>query len=142
MKEAWDELGVEYDEHDVVLIGDVDCTQHRGLCASQGVKGFPTLKYYNAQTGPDGEVYEGERELPDLMKFVQAKLHVCNPISLVGCNGKKKEYITKMKALTREERKAEQARLQKMVTGSIAEDKKKWMSERIIMLRDMKNAEL
>ena len=46
MKPAWDQLGDAFKDSKTVVIGDVDCTVHQGLCSEHGVKGYPTVKYY------------------------------------------------------------------------------------------------
>lgn len=48
MKQAWEDLGTEYEASASVLIGDVDCTVHSGVCSKHGVQGYPTIKYYKA----------------------------------------------------------------------------------------------
>merc|ERR1740130_611706 len=46
MKPAWDKLMAEFDGHASALVGDVDCTAAgKPLCYSNGVRGFPTIKY-------------------------------------------------------------------------------------------------
>ncbi len=47
MKPAFDQLGTAYEGHAKVVIGDSDCTQDgKSLCAAQGVRGYPTIKYF------------------------------------------------------------------------------------------------
>jgi protein disulfide-isomerase A1 len=50
MAPAWEELGTEY-ENSNVLIGNVDCTVETELCSKYGVSGYPTLKFFT-----DGKV--------------------------------------------------------------------------------------
>ena len=56
MKQDWEDLGSEYEGSSSVLIGDVDCTVHSGLCSKHGVQGYPTIKYYK-DGDKNGESY-------------------------------------------------------------------------------------
>jgi len=57
-----------------VVIGDVDCTAAgKPLCEKYGVRGYPTIKYFNPPD-EDGEDYKGGRDLPALKKFVETEL--------------------------------------------------------------------
>ena len=68
-----DKLAGEY-ANSTVLIGDIDCTStaNKKFCGTQGVRGFPTLKYFAGR--PDGQKYEGKRDYTALSAF--AKLHL------------------------------------------------------------------
>ena len=42
----WDKLMEQYEDHDSILIAEVDCTaEGKKICDDNGVKGFPTLKH-------------------------------------------------------------------------------------------------
>merc|ERR1712118_569288 len=57
-----------------VIIGDVDCTAAgKPLCDKYGVRGYPTIKYFNPPD-EEGEDYKGGRDLPALKKFVENDL--------------------------------------------------------------------
>ena len=73
MKPDWDTLGKEYAGHPSVLIGDVDCTTDEGkeVCNANEVRGYPTIKYFTAETGEAGEAYQGGRSLKALQDFVK-----------------------------------------------------------------------
>lgn len=74
MKPDWDSLGSTYADSTKVLIGDVDCTAAgKPLCDKYGVRGYPTIKYFNPPD-EDGEDYKGGRDLPALKKFVDTEL--------------------------------------------------------------------
>ncbi len=68
MKPAWDQLHGEYKDSNVI-IGDVDCTVHRGLCSEHGVRGYPTVKYFMAGN-KEGQKYQGGRDVASLKAFV------------------------------------------------------------------------
>ena len=74
MKPDWDSLGSEYEDSKTVIIGDVDCTAAgKPLCDKYGVRGYPTIKYFNPPD-EDGEDYKGGRDLAALKKFVETEL--------------------------------------------------------------------
>ena len=50
MKPAWDKLGEAYADSSSVVIGDADCTADgKELCNDNGVSGYPTIKYFDAE---------------------------------------------------------------------------------------------
>jgi len=74
MKPDWDSLGADYASSSKVVIGDVDCTAAgKPLCDKYGVRGYPTIKYFNPPD-EEGEDYKGGRDLPALKKFVENEL--------------------------------------------------------------------
>ncbi|PVD32417.1 hypothetical protein C0Q70_07851 [Pomacea canaliculata] len=64
---TWEELGAAYSEKPVT-IAKVDCTQHKAVCDSQNIHGYPSLLIF--QNGVRLEEYNGPRSLEDLKKFV------------------------------------------------------------------------
>lgn len=94
VKPDWDDLGETYENSKKVLIGDVDCTVegNKKLCEDHGIKGYPTIKYYNPGDR-DGEVYEGERDLATLKKFVKTLGPPCGPRHLSKCTDEQKEQL-------------------------------------------------
>ena len=53
------------------MVGDVDCTVHQALCGDNGVRGYPTIKYWKA--GAES-AYQGGRDFDALKKFVESTL--------------------------------------------------------------------
>jgi hypothetical protein len=137
MKPAWDSLGDLYADSSKVVIADVDCTVHNDLCGEHGVSGYPTIKYYTAES-PDGESYSGGRDLDSLKSFVEENLSAkCDVSTLDDCDDKQKKYIEKMKAKSKDDQKKELERLQSMSDTSVAADKKAWMAQRTVLLKEM-----
>merc|ERR1740127_219528 len=80
------------------LIADVDCTSAgKPLCDSNGVKGFPTIKYGDPA---DLQDYKGGRDLKSLKAHAETKLvPMCSPAKLELCDDVKKADIEKFMAL-------------------------------------------
>jgi hypothetical protein len=93
MKADWDKLGAKYANSEAVLIVDADCTgPAQGTCGSQGVKGYPTIKYY---IGGKARDYQGGRDFNSLAGFAESTLNkdVCNALTGKGCKPIQKKFI-------------------------------------------------
>ena len=141
MKPDWDKLMEEYADSSSVLIGDVDCTSDGGkeVCNEAGVKGYPTIKYFTAETGEEGEAYQGARSLDALKTFVDETLDKgCVLDDPATCDEKETAYVEKMKAKDADAVKKELTRLSDMLaTAKMAADKKAWMAKRLAILKQM-----
>jgi len=113
MKPAWDKLMAEYDGHKSALVGDVDCTAAgKPLCDSNGVRGFPTIKYGDPSNMED---YKGGRDFNTLKKFADENLKpVCSPVNIDLCDATQKAEIEKLQALSADD-----------LASKIAEEEKK-----------------
>lgn len=98
MKPDWDKLMKEYKDHATVLIADVDCTaEGKPLCDSNGVQGFPTIKWGDPSSLED---YQGGRDLASLKKFAAENLKpMCSPKNIDLCDDEKKAEIEKFQAM-------------------------------------------
>jgi len=65
----WEKLATVFKNDPSVVIANVDADKHKVLGQRFGVSGFPTLKFF-AKDGKDGTNYNGARELPELVKYV------------------------------------------------------------------------
>jgi hypothetical protein len=93
MKPDWDKLMTEYDGHDSILIGDVDCTaEGKDLCGKVGVKGYPTIKWGDAS---DLQAYEGGRDLASLKKHAAGLTPQCSATNFDLCSVEQKTEIRK-----------------------------------------------
>jgi len=138
MKPAWDQLGDEYASSSSVVIADVDCTVEQDLCGKYDVKGYPTIKYFTAETDPKGADFQGGRDYDGLKKFVVDTLEVkCSYEDDAGCSDKEKEFMAKWKGKDKADAAAQLERLNKMVSGTMAPDLKKWVSQRINILKQL-----
>ena len=139
MKPAYDQLGDEYADSSSVLIGDADCTASgKELCNDNDVRGYPTIKYFNGETGPKGADYSGGRDFDSLKKFVEDNLEVkCLLDNTEGCSDKEKEFMGKWKAKDKAEITAQLERLKGMSSGSMKPDLKKWLMQRMSILKQL-----
>jgi len=98
MKPDWDKLMDEYKDSATQLIADVDCTtEGKPICDSNGVKGFPSIKYGDPS---DLQDYQGARTYEGLKKFIDEELKpTCSPTNLDLCDDEKKKEIVDMMAL-------------------------------------------
>jgi thioredoxin-like negative regulator of GroEL len=114
MKPDWDSLASEYEGSNKVVIADVDCTAGgKPLCEKFGVKGYPTIKYFNPPD-EEGEDYKGARSLADLKKFAAAELGPgCSVDTLENCSDDQKAQLDEYIKMPAEERDAKLADLKK-----------------------------
>lgn len=141
MKPAWDELGDELVDSTSVIIGDVDCTldETKEICDKIGVKGYPTVKYFTAETPEEGESYSGGRSINELKTFVEETLSKhCDIADASSCTDQEVAYIEKMRAKSGDDVAKELKRLDEMLkTAKMAADKKTWMVQRLSILKQM-----
>jgi hypothetical protein len=105
MKPSWDKLMKSWNKGDrakTSLIADVDCTaEGKPLCESNGVSGFPTIKWGDPSSLED---YQGGREYDDLKKFAKENLKpMCSPSNIDLCDDEKKKEIAAFQALSPED---------------------------------------
>eukprot|EP00931_Biecheleriopsis_adriatica_P088643 TRINITY_DN6291_c0_g3_i1.p1 TRINITY_DN6291_c0_g3~~TRINITY_DN6291_c0_g3_i1.p1 ORF type:complete len:204 (+),score=62.42 TRINITY_DN6291_c0_g3_i1:197-808(+) len=139
MKPAWDKLADAHSASGTVLIADVDCTSAGGksVCAEQGVRGYPTIKYFSEETGMSGEAYSGGRSFEDLDSFVKEHLaKFCDPQTKEYCDDQEKTYVDKQKGKDIAELSAELERLRALAAGAVKDDgkSKAWILKRIKIL--------
>lgn len=143
MAPAWNQLGDAYADSASVLIGDVDCTSDGGkeVCEEFEVRGYPTIKYFTAETGEKGEAYQGARSFEALKTFTEETLEGgCTLGETQGetCTEQEVAYIEKMSAKGSEAVAKELGRLGEMLkTAKMAADKKKWMAQRLAILKQL-----
>ena len=141
MKPAWDQLGSEYASSSSVVVADVDCTVESDLCGKYDVKGYPTIKYFTSESPATGSDYQGGRDFDGLKKFVSDELEVkCLLADTSGCSDKETEFLGKWKEKPKADAKAQLERLTKMMGSSMAPDLKKWVSQRVNILKQLVDA--
>jgi hypothetical protein len=135
MKPDWDKLMGEYEASSNLVIGDVDCTAEQALCQEHGVSGYPTIKYWNDETGPEGAKYAGGRTFDDLQKFVDENMAApCSVEDESSCSAKENKYIKKWAEKSADDVAAQIVRLEGMVSGSMKPELKAWIKQRLAVL--------
>jgi len=99
MKPAWDKLTDAFKDSKTALIADVDCTAAgKPLCDSNGVRGFPTIKYGDPA---DLQDYNGGRDFDSLKKHADTNLGPqCGPKNLDLCSDEQKKSIEDVMAMS------------------------------------------
>ncbi|CAL9765927.1 unnamed protein product [Musa acuminata subsp. burmannicoides] len=70
----YEKLGSSFKKAKSVLIGKVDCDEHKGLCSKYGVSGYPTIQWFpKGSLEPKRSVYEGPRTAESLAEFVNTE---------------------------------------------------------------------
>jgi len=105
MKPAWDKLVKEFKDSSTAGVYDVDCTAAgKPLCDSNGVRGFPTIKFGDPS---NLEKYQGGRDFDSLLEFAKENLvPVCSPANIELCDDDKKAEIETFQAMSASELKA------------------------------------
>ncbi|KAJ4838647.1 Protein disulfide-isomerase like 2-1 [Turnera subulata] len=65
----YEKLGSSFKKAKSVLIGKVDCDEHKSLCSKYGVSGYPTIQWF-AKGSLEPKKYEGPRSAEALADFV------------------------------------------------------------------------
>ena len=138
-----------------MVFGDVNLSENpirerHGVQFNPGAGGWPTIRYFNADTGPGGAPYEKVtdkamcEELKDednMFAYVEkaASTSLCS-LDGQGCSDKQKTYIAKWTGKTREDYASQMARLDKMLAGDqskLTSDVLSWMKARRKLLDQM-----
>jgi hypothetical protein len=108
MKPDWDSLGAKFKDSKTVLIADVDCTAGgKPLCDKFGVRGYPTIKYFNPPD-EEGEDYKGGRDLPALKKFIETELGPgCSADTKENCSPEQLKDLEKYMTMDAGERESQ-----------------------------------
>jgi protein disulfide isomerase len=69
---TWEKLASIYKNEENIVIANVDADKHKDVGGRFGVSGFPTIKFF-PKDNKAGVAYEGGRELPDFVKYINEK---------------------------------------------------------------------
>jgi len=136
-----------------VSFGDVNLKEEPIRDYGAGKGGWPTIRYFNKETGPEGAPYEkktdqamcdelGPKGDDYMTMYVEeaGKTSLCS-LSGAGCDEKSQKYIEKMKEKGAEEQKKQFERLSKMDEKSMTPDLRTWLNKRKKILKQFLDAE-
>ena len=141
MAPAWNQLGDAYEGSSSVVIGDADCTVESELCQKVGANGYPTIKYFTAESEENGDSYSGGRGFDELNKFVKDKLErLCDVDAPADCTEKEVSFLEKIKAKAASVKSVVQdqlKRLEGMKASKMKASLKGWVNQRINILKQL-----
>lgn len=68
----YEKLGASFKKAKSVVIGKVDCDEHKSLCSKYGVSGYPTIQWFS-KGSLEPKKYEGPRTAEALAEFVNTE---------------------------------------------------------------------
>jgi len=136
----------KYKENSNVAFADVNLSEEqvRGSY-NPGMGGWPTIRYFNAETGYEGKPYPkktdkamcdelGDEKYMEEYVMEQGGVYACAIADGEGCSEKEKKYIAKLKSSTDEYRSKQLTRLNNMKAGKMKPELMKWIKQRIGIL--------
>lgn len=125
-----------------MVLAIVECPEHSELCQKHGVSGYPTFKVFDSTTGlENGKPYNGGRDVNAFKTFVEENLKPkCSVKEQDGCTDKEKTFIAKMQGTAKAELEEQIVRLDKMKGSSMAPENKKWLFQRLAILKELATA--
>jgi len=113
-----------------------------------GAGGWPTIKYFNKNTGYDGAAYTKKTdksmcdELGDI-EYMKAYVEeagqtsLCSAKTKQGCSEKESQFIDKMRESSSEAITAQLHRLNGMAGKSMTPENRAWLGQRIAILKQL-----
>lgn len=140
-----------------MVFGDVNLreasvrTAH-GVAQNPGAGGWPTIRYYNSDTGYGGSAYSKKtgqpmcEELGPKNNYMQQYVEEAGQTSLCsvkegnpGCNEREIKYIAKARSKTPAERVKQLRRLQGMAGKKMAPKARDWITQRLAILKQFQD---
>lgn len=126
-----------------------------GTSFNPGAGGWPTIRYFNKETGIAGAPYtkKTEKAMCDELKQAEymhayveeaAGTSLCNVETAAGCNEQQTDYIAKWKAKSPAERASQLVRLNKLLEDNPTKMKaeaRSWLNKRKAILKQLGTAE-
>lgn len=140
----------EFAGADNVVFGDVNLQEAsvRDPKYGAGAGGWPTIRYFNTETGYDGKPYDKKTsksmcdELGGDGEYLRAYVNEkgvppCKVKDQANCSEKEKTFISKFAAQDKAVLLLETERLTKILTGKLATDIKRFVQQRLAILAQL-----
>jgi len=148
---AWNTVTRAFAESSGVSFGDVDLSNNDAVRRDEfkaGSGGWPTIRYFNKDTGLLGGEYvkKTDRSMCDelgdedyMTQYVDeyTSASICSVIDGAGCDERQLKYAEKMKVKTSPEKKLELVRLEKMKGTKMKPELKAWIDQRRKILNQL-----
>lgn len=162
MKQApsWNKITKLFGSNPDVVFGDVLLSDDQvrtinGEAQNPGAGGWPTVRYYNKDTGGGGKAYTkltdeamcdelGKEDAMQAYVELAATTSLCSVTTGAGCSDKEKAFADKWKdKVGTPELDGQIARLEKMkAEATMAASLKTWLNQRLGVLGQLKKQEL
>ncbi|CAJ1460470.1 unnamed protein product [Effrenium voratum] len=154
---SWNSVVAEFGKHPDVVFGDVALSKNQvrtihGESQNPGAGGWPTVRYFNKETGYGGKSYPkktsqamcdelGPKE-SYLREWVEEFASLCdaNATDKKGCSDQQVKFIEKWSGKPSEELKSQLQRLQGMLSkdgSSMKADTLKWVKQRAKLIEQL-----
>lgn len=157
MKQApeWNAIVKKFANSADVAFGDVNLSKNQVRKGSPGAGGWPTIRYFNKETGYDGGEYKKKTseamctELgpgkPYLQEYIEeyGKTSLCSVKTEAGCTDKEKAFIATWKKKIADGTPAADvekqiARLTGMTSSSMKAELMQWVRQRLAIFKQLK----
>lgn len=142
-----------FDSNQDVAFGDVNLaeTSIRGS-HNPGAGGWPTIRYFNKETGYDGGSYVKKTDdamctelgkEDNMQAYIEeyGKTSMCDPVTAEGCDTREKAFVSKFIVASETEVDAQLERLKGMGDKKMTSSLKKWVNKRVTLLHQVKRAQ-
>lgn len=117
----------------------------RGAPHQPGAGGWPTIRYYNEKTGPDGGTYEKVTDQPlcselgdrmNMIEYVESygNTVLCD-INGTNCNEQETKFLEKYKDMDEADLKAQYDRVEDMLSKTMKDTLRLWVYRRMRILK-------
>lgn len=143
----------QFAKNTAVSFGDINLSEEqiRGN-HNPGAGGWPTVKYFNKQTGIEGAAYKqktdkriceelGEDSYMTGMIIENGGTSLCSVDTQEGCTEKETGYITKMKGSDTASITKQLTRLKGMQGDKMKPDLQSWLNQRVSILNQLGSAD-
>jgi len=151
----WNAIVKKFANNPDVAFADVNLSKNQVRKGSPGAGGWPTIRYFNKETGYDGGEYKKKTseamctELgpgkPYLQQYIEEFGHtsLCSVKTEAGCSEKEKGFIQTWKAKIASgdvsgDIEKQITRLGGMSSSSMKEELKQWVNQRLAIFKQLK----